>query len=93
VWNFELFTAEDTVEIEGRKITAKRSVTVSKSIGVVLLLVVGYFVTSWLMRRLQNVLIRRFGVAPNLANILRLWGQFILLAVMSVFGLSLVKIR
>jgi potassium efflux system protein len=92
VWEFELFTAEDTVEIEGRKITAKRSVTVGKSIGVVLLLALGYLVTSWLMRRLQNVLIRRFGVAPNLASILRRWGQFILLAVLFVFALGLVKI-
>jgi small-conductance mechanosensitive channel len=92
VWDFELFTAEDTVEIEGRKVTAKRSVTVGKSIGVILLLVLGYFVTSWFMRHLQNVLIRRFGVAPNLASILRRWGQFIALAVLFVFALGLVKI-
>jgi potassium-dependent mechanosensitive channel len=92
IWNFELFNADDTVEVDGRKITAKRSVTVGKSIGAVLLLVLGYFVSAWLMRRLELELIRRFHVQTAVAQILRRWGEFAVLALLFVFALNLVKI-
>ncbi len=92
IWNFELFNADDTVEVDGRKITAKRSVTVGKSIGAVLVLLLGYLATAWLMRRLELQLVHRFHVEASLAEILRRWGQFAVLAVLFVFALNLVKI-
>ena len=92
VWNFELFNSDDTVEVDGRKITAKRSVTIGKSIGAVLVLVLGYFATLWLMRRAERQLVQRFHVEPTVGEILRRWGQFVMLAVLFVFALNLVKI-
>ncbi|MCE1243522.1 mechanosensitive ion channel domain-containing protein [Oryzomicrobium sp.] len=92
LWNFELFTAEDTLEVDGRQIKATRSVTVGKSIGAVLLLVLGYVVSAWLVRRLRRLAVERFGVQPALAKILSRWGHFILLAVLFVISLDLVKI-
>ena len=92
IWNFELFNADDTVEVDGKQITAKRSVTVGKSIGAVLVLLLGYFATSWLMRRAERQLVNRFHVEPNLGEILRRWGQFVMLAILFVFALNLVKI-
>lgn len=92
LWNFELFTAEDTLEVDGRQVKAVRSVTVGKSIGAVLLLVLGYVVSAWLVRRLRRLAVERFGVQPALAKILSRWGHFILLAVLFVISLDLVKI-
>jgi potassium-dependent mechanosensitive channel len=92
VWNFELFTAEDTIEVEGRKITATRSVTVGKSAGAVVLLALGYFLTSWFVRRLERQLVARFKADPNVARIARRWLQVILVAVLFVLALDLVKI-
>jgi small-conductance mechanosensitive channel len=92
IWNFEMFTAEDTVEVDGRKITSTRSVTVGKSVGAVVLLVLGYLVVSWLVRRLERTLVGRFKAEPAAARIVRRWLQVILIAVLFVLALDLVKI-
>jgi potassium efflux system protein len=92
IWNFEMFTAEDTVEVDGRKITSTRSVTVGKSVGAVVLLVLGYLVVSWLVRRLERVLVTRFKAEPAAARIVRRWLQVILVLVLFVLALDLVKI-
>jgi small-conductance mechanosensitive channel len=92
IWDFELFTAEDTVEVEGRKITSTRSVTVGKSVGAVGVLVLGYLVVSWLVRRLERTLVGRFKAEPAVARIVRRWLQVILVLVLFVLALDLVKI-
>jgi small-conductance mechanosensitive channel len=92
VWDFELFTAEDTLEVDGRKITATRSVTVGKSIGAIVLLVLGYIVVSWFVRWLERRLVARFKADPNVARIARRWLHFILVAVLFVIALDVVKI-
>ncbi len=92
VWNFEMFTAEDTVEVDGRKITSTRSVTVGKSVGAIVLLVLGYLVVSWLVRRLERTLVGRLKADPAAARTVRRWLQVILVAVLFVLALDLVKI-
>ncbi len=92
IWNFELFTAEDSVEVDGRKITTTRSVTVGKSAGAVVVLALGYLVTSWFVRRLERQLVTRFKADPNVARIARRWLQVMLVAVLFVLALDLVKI-
>jgi small-conductance mechanosensitive channel/ribosomal protein L17 len=92
VWNFELFTAEDSIEVDGRRIVTTRSVTVGKSLGAVVLLALGYLVSSWFVRRLERQLVTRFKADPNVARIARRWLQVILVAVLFVLALDLVKI-
>jgi small-conductance mechanosensitive channel len=92
VWNYEMFTAEDTVEVDGRKIVSTRSVTVGKSVGAIVLLVLGYLVVSWLVRRLERVLVGRLKADPAAARTVRRWLQVILVAVLFVLALDLVKI-
>ncbi len=92
VWDYELFTAEDTLEVDGRKVTATRSVTVGKSIGAIVLLALGYIVVSWFVRRLERQLVTRFKADPNVARIARRWLHFILVAVLFVIALDVVKI-
>jgi small-conductance mechanosensitive channel len=91
-WNYEMFTAEDTVEVDGRKITSTRSVTVGKSVGAVVLLVLGYLVVSWLVRRFERALVGRLKADPAAARTVRRWLQVILVAVLFVLALDLVKI-
>jgi small-conductance mechanosensitive channel len=92
VWNFELFTAEDTLEVDGRKITATRSVTVGKSIGAIVVLVLGYLLVSWFVRRLERQFVTRFHADPTVARIARRWLEVMLVAVLFVLALDLVKI-
>jgi small-conductance mechanosensitive channel/chaperonin cofactor prefoldin len=92
IWNFEMFTADDTVEVDGRKITSTRSVTVGKSVGAIGLLVIGYLVVSWLVRRLERALVGKLKADPAAARTIRRWLQVILVAVLFVLALDLVKI-
>jgi small-conductance mechanosensitive channel len=56
VWNFELITVDDTLVVEGREIAGKRSVTLGKLVQVLLILVLGLWLTgrisAWARRRL-----------------------------------------
>jgi small-conductance mechanosensitive channel len=92
VWDFELFTAEDSFEFDGRKVTATRSVTVGKSIGAIVLLVLGYVVVSWLVRRLERTMVARLKADPAVARITRRWLQVMLVTVLFVLALDIVKI-
>ena len=84
IWNFELFAVEDTVEVGGQKITTSRGVTVGKSVGALLLFVVGYWLATRLARYFERLLIGRFSVDPAQARTVRRWvlafSAFVLLA-------------
>jgi small-conductance mechanosensitive channel len=92
MWNFELFAAEDTIEVDGQPITGRRSVTVGKTIRALAILFVGYWVGGILARLAQRMAVARFGMDPNLANILRQWMMVLLGAILLTFSLSWVKI-
>ncbi len=92
LWNFELFTAEDTVTVDGQKITARRSVTVGKVVSAILILAVGYWLTIFLSRLLERMAVKRFKVEPNQANLVRRWVRVVLVFALVVFSLVSVKI-
>jgi small-conductance mechanosensitive channel len=85
LWNFEMFEVEDTVEAEGQKLTVSRGVTVGKSVGALLLFVFGYWIAARLARRLEQLLVGRFGVEAAPARTTRRW-------VLALWGLVLAAI-
>jgi len=92
MWNFELFAAEDTIEVDGQQITGRRSVTVGKTVRALAILFVGYWVGGILARLAQRMAVARFGMDSNLANILRQWMMVLLGAILLTFSLNWVKI-
>ena len=82
VWAFELFAIEDTVELQGQKVTTTRGVTVGKSIGALLIFLAGYWLASRLTHRMERTLIARFAVDAPQARTVRRW-------VMTAVGLML----
>ena len=49
-WNYEMFTIDDTLEAaDGRKITASRGVTIGKTFGAVLIVLVGYLLSNFVL--------------------------------------------
>ena len=92
MWNFELFAAEDTIEVDGQQITGRRSVTVGKTVRALAILFIGYWVGGILARLAQRMAVARFGMDPNLANILRQWMMVLLVAILLTFSLNWVKI-
>ncbi len=92
IWNFELFAVEDTIEVGGQKITTSRGVTVGKSVGALLLFVVGYWIATRLARRVERLLVRRFAVEPAQARTVRRWVLALWAFVLLALTLNLARI-
>ena len=92
LWDFELYNALDTIEVNGQKITGRRSVTVGKVIQVVLILVIGYLLCRLLASLVERIASRRFKMQRETAHILSKWMFGVFLSMLVVFSLILVKI-
>ena len=79
-WNLELFSVDQTVEVDGRKTVVPRGVTIGKIVKAPLLLVLGLYLaakfTGWGERWLR----RRRGVDEGRARLLRRWALALLVA-------------
>lgn len=92
VWNFELFAVEDTVDIGGKPVSLSRGVTVGKSIGALLIFVVGYLIARGIAGRGERLMVSRFGVAESQARVLRRWLLILTAFVLAVITLNLARI-
>ncbi len=92
VWNFELFAVEDTIDIGGRSTTVSRGVTIGKSIGALLIFVVGFSIAGALARRAQHLMVTRFSMADSQAKVLRRWAMMLTGFVLLVLTLNLARI-
>ena len=92
LWRYELFAVEDVSLVDGQKVTVSYGVTVGKSVGALLLFVVGYWLFSLLSLSLQRVLIKRFGIDSHLAPVIRRWAMILLAIGLGVFILDLARI-
>ena len=92
LWNFELFTAEDTITVDGQTITGKRGITTGKIVLAILILVLGYWITGLLSRITEPIIIRRLKIEANQANLIRRWFRALLVVCLVLFSLTSVKI-
>lgn len=87
VWNFELFAAEDVMDVEGRRVTAVRSVTVGKSLGVILLVLLGAVVSRRLLNILRALAVRHFHLPPDHARTMTRWLHIVIVAMLFIIAL------
>jgi small-conductance mechanosensitive channel len=92
VWDFEMFAVEDSSLIDGKTVTVTYGVTVGKSIGALLLFLLGYWLFARLSRRLQKVMVSRFGVDQQVASVIRRWAMIALAVVLVILILNLARI-
>ena len=92
IWNYELFTIEDAVEVGGKTVTTSRGVTVGKSIGAVLLLLLGYRLVGFLSRRVEREAVRRFDLGQEQGKTLRRWVNALGLVALLMITLNLARI-
>jgi small-conductance mechanosensitive channel len=91
-WNFELFYAEDSIEVDNKTVTGRRSVTVGKVVKALAILLMGYWIASLLGRFAERQAINRFQVDPNVADIIRQWAVAFLFTLLVIVTLMSVKI-
>jgi potassium efflux system protein len=92
VWDFEMFAVEDSTVIDGKTVTVTYGVTVGKSIGALFLFLLGYWLFALLSRRLQHLMVGRFGVNEQVASVIRRWAMITLALVLIIFILNLARI-
>ncbi len=92
LWNFELFAAEDTIVVEGEKITGKRSVTLGKVVTALLILAIGIWLTGVVARLAEPMIVRRLKIELNQARLIRRWLRTFMLVCLFMFSLVSVKI-
>jgi small-conductance mechanosensitive channel len=93
VWNYEMFTVDDSYETaDGRKLNVARGVTVGKTIGAALIVIVGYLFFRLLFRLLERVAVRSGRMAPQAAALLRSWALFFVTAALVIFALTTASI-
>ena len=91
-WHVELFAAEDTIEVDGKSITGRRSVTLGKVVTALVILIVGYWVAGIMARFAERQAIARLQLDPNVANIIRQWALacfFLLLVIVTLMSVKI----
>jgi small-conductance mechanosensitive channel len=91
-WGYELFSAEDTIEVDGKTITGRRSVTVGKTITALGIFLIGYAVCLYVARIIGRLSASRFGMTTDGANLVRQWSQALLITLLIVLSFSWAKI-
>jgi len=92
IWQQELFVAEDVSEVDGRQVSVKYGITVGKSVGIVVLFIVGYWLLARISRFIQHQLVRRLKVSHQLASVVRRWSMIGLSVALIVLLLNLARI-
>ncbi|WHZ28112.1 MAG: hypothetical protein OJF51_002910 [Nitrospira sp.] len=91
-WRYELFSAEDTIEVDGKTITGHRSVTVGKTLTALAIFLIGYVVCVYLARAISRLAVTRLGTGSDVANLVRQWTQALLITFLIVLSFSWAKI-
>lgn len=91
-WNFEIFTVEDSIVVDGRTITGTRGITVAKVAQAILIVVIGYLVVAVLSRLAMRLALRKGALDETSARIARKWILAVSLVVLLLLALDVVKI-
>lgn len=92
IWHYELFVAEDVIEVDGQPIKGQRSITVDKVVSALLILVIGYWLAVRLARLIEQQAVSRFAIDPCLARIARRWMLFVEVVLLGTISLMIVHI-
>jgi small-conductance mechanosensitive channel len=92
IWNFELFSATEATQVDGRVVTVDYGVTIGKSIGMLVLFGFGYWASGYVSRALVNQVAKRLHLSAHLARVLRRWLSSILVLVVLMVVLKMARV-
>lgn len=88
IWHYELFTVTDTTHVEGRPVPIEYGITVGKSVGALTLFLLGYLVSTRLVRLAVDRIAPRVGMSVHVARVVRRW-----LSMLAVTAILLLVLR
>jgi potassium efflux system protein len=92
VWHYELFTVTDTTHIDGRPVPIEYGITVGKSVGALMLFLLGYFVSTRLVRFAVDRIAPRVGMPVHMARVVRRWLSMLVVAAILLLVLRAARI-
>ncbi len=91
-WNYEIFTVDDTILVDGREIKTKRSITIGKSVGALAILVIGFMLISNLIRRTLAFAVNKAHLTTSKSAILTRWLTLLAGVTLIITAFNLVEI-
>ena len=91
LWSLELLDVEDTTIVDGHPVTVVRGVTIGKSVGAVLIFVLGYLAIATILRRIERRVVAR-GFDAARARTGKRWLHWLLLVPLLIFALDIARI-
>jgi small-conductance mechanosensitive channel len=92
LWHFQLFTVSDNIIVDGRAITTERSITIGKSIGAILILVLGFVLVRRMVTSVMKIAMRRSKLTQSTALIVTRWITLFAGLTLIIFSFILVDI-
>lgn len=92
LWDAELYLAEETEVIDGKKISTYRAITLGKLARLALILTVGWLLLRFISLRIKALLARKPRISPDTAELAGKWIFGIGLALLVIYGLNTVRI-
>ncbi|HEY9199741.1 MAG TPA: mechanosensitive ion channel domain-containing protein [Gammaproteobacteria bacterium] len=92
LWNFEVFSVQDTITVEGREVTGSSSITIGKIVTVLLMLTLGLWIASLASARFSLLLRRRFDMNKTAAALLERGLYIVSVIVLILLALDIVNI-
>jgi len=92
IWNYEIFSVDDTIIADGKVISGSRPVTLKKVIYGLLLLTVGIWLVGKVSKLLSHLAQQRLKVERSLILLFEKIGQYLAIFIVIVAALGLVQI-
>ncbi len=92
IWNYEIFSVDDTIIADGKVISGSRPVTLKKVIYGLLLLTVGIWLVGRVSKLLSHIAQQRLKAERSLIQLFEKIGQYLAIFIVIVAALGLVQI-
>lgn len=92
VWSFEIFTVDDTLIINGQAVTERRSITISKVVRALLILVIGLWLVFRLEGRINRLAARLFNLEGGAALLVQQVFKGVMIISLLLLAMTTVKI-
>lgn len=92
IWTLELFSVDETVNVDGQNVIFKRSVTIGKVLIALMLMTLGFGLCVFIANRIEQQLAARTAMAPVSIRIAKRWLMSVIFIILLLNALMLVRI-
>jgi potassium efflux system protein len=92
IWNLEVMSFEEKVEVAGETITGRKQVTLGVLLRAAMFFLIGYWLASLIARRIQRTLVARGRIAEAQARTLRNWAMIAIGVCLALGTLAVMRI-